>query len=60
MVYIICILPYKYYMVMMYNYGYVYGYLNLFCLGEGGCIRSLALGSDALILPLVRILYIPL
>lgn len=25
-----------------------------------GCIRSLALGSDALILPLVRILYIPL
>lgn len=35
MVYIICILPYKYYMVMMYNYGYVYGYLNLFLLGGG-------------------------
>lgn len=58
MVYIICILPYEYYMVMMYNYGYVY--LNLFLFGVGGCIRSLALGSDALILPLVRILYIPL
>lgn len=28
--------------------------------GVVGCIRSLALGSDALILPLVRILYIPL
>lgn len=36
MVYIICILPYKYYMVMMYNYGYVYGYLNLFLLGGRG------------------------
>lgn len=30
------------------------------CWGVGGSIRSLALGSDALILPLVRILYIPL
>lgn len=53
MVYIICILGNGY------VYGYVYGYLNLFLFG-GGCIRSLALGSDALILPLVRILYIPL
>lgn len=61
MIYIICILPYEYYIGMMYNYGYVYGYLNLFLFGgAGGCIRSLALGSDALILPLVRILYIPL
>jgi hypothetical protein len=61
MVYIICILPYEYYMVMMYIlWLYIYGYLNLFLFGVAGCIRSLALGSDALILPLVRILYIPL
>lgn len=46
MVYIICI-----------YYDYVYGYLNLFLFWGG--IRSLALGSDALILPLIRILCIP-
>lgn len=34
MVYIICILPYEYYIGVMYiYYGYVYGYLNLFLFG---------------------------
>lgn len=53
-----------YYIYSLMNIIYVYVYLNICiysCSGEGGgCIRSLALGSDALILPLVRILCIPL
>lgn len=59
MVYIICILPYEYYIGMMYNILWLCIWIFEFIL-VGGCIRSLALGSDALILPLVRILYIPL
>lgn len=35
MVYIICILPYEYYIGIYIYYGYVYGYLNLFLFGVG-------------------------
>lgn len=58
MVYIICILPYEYSIGMMYILWlciWIFEFILVW-----GCIRSLALGSDALILPLVRILYIPL
>ena len=58
MVYIVCILPYGYSIGMMYILWlciWIFEFILVW-----GCIRSLALGSDALILPLVRILYIPL
>lgn len=58
MVYIICILPYEYSIDMMYILWlciWIFEFILVW-----GCIRSLALGSDALILPLVQILYIPL
>lgn len=58
MVYIICILPYEYYMGMMYILWLCIWIFEFILVG--GCIRRLASGSDALILPLVRILYIPL
>ena len=57
MVYIIYILPYEYSIGMMYILWlciWIFEFILVW-----GCIRSLALGSDALILPLVRILYIP-
>lgn len=58
MVYIIYIFLNEYYIGICI---WIFEYLYLFLFWEGGgCIRSLALGSDALILPLVRILYIPL
>lgn len=61
MVYIICILPYEYYMGMMYILWLCIWIFEFILVGgREGCIRSLASGSDALILPLVRILYIPL
>lgn len=60
MVYIICILPYEYYMGLMYILWLCIWIFEFILVWGGGCIRSLALGSDALILPLVRILYIPL
>lgn len=62
MVYIICILPYEYYMGMIYILWLCIWIFEFILVGGGvgGCIRSLALGSDALILPLVRILCIPL
>ena len=58
MVYIICILPYEYYIGVMYILWlciWIFEFILVW-----GCIRSLALGSDALILPLVQIQYIPL
>ena len=53
MIYIICILPYVYYMGMIYILWlciWIFEFILVWGRG-GGFIRSLALGSDALILP---------